>query len=69
MRYIEANPLPQACQDCAEVKACLARGEGEWCCDECDHLGERFIPAPDAPFCWDYVEKNDGAHNETGQIE
>ena len=43
MQFIEAEPMPQACQECEERKACLALGEGEWCCDECDYLGERFI--------------------------
>lgn len=57
MRYVEANPLPQACQDCTEVKECLARGEGEWCCDECDHLGERFILMRDAADGWAHTEK------------
>ena len=55
MRYIEANPLPRVCQECAEVKECLERGEGEWCCDECDHLGERFIPAPDGTPEWECI--------------
>lgn len=35
MEYFETNPLPKCCQDC------LAPDEGY--CDECDHLGERFI--------------------------
>lgn len=43
MQFIEADPLPKACQECVEIKECVARGEGEWCCDECDHLGERFL--------------------------
>ena len=43
MEIIEANPLPEVCINCAERKECTARGEGEWCCDECDYLGERFI--------------------------
>ncbi len=44
MQFIEANPLPKVCQECQDRKECLSRGEGEWCCDECDYLGERFIP-------------------------
>ena len=43
MNYIEANPLPECCQLCEERRTCLAKGEGEWCCDECEHLAERFI--------------------------
>lgn len=43
MDFMEANPLPQVCQDCVDREVCLAGGEGEWCCDECDHLGERFL--------------------------
>ncbi|MBQ3757413.1 MAG: hypothetical protein II873_09895 [Oscillospiraceae bacterium] len=35
MEYIEANPLPQCCKNCTEPD--------EGCCDECDHLGERFV--------------------------
>ena len=45
MEIIEVDPMPEVCANCAERKACVARGEGEWCCDECDHLGERFIIA------------------------
>ncbi len=33
LEFLEADPLPKACQNCQE--------EG-WGCDECDHLGERF---------------------------
>lgn len=47
MQFIEANPLPMVCQACSERKELLARGEGEWCCDECDYLAERFIMIPD----------------------
>ena len=47
MRFIEADPLPAVCQDCQDRKECLSRGEGEWCCDECDYLGERFIMIPE----------------------
>ena len=43
MQFIEADPLPMVCQTCEDRKNCLAQGEGEWCCDECDHLVERFI--------------------------
>lgn len=39
MEYIEANPLPECCQNCTEPD--------EGCCDECDHLGERFILSED----------------------
>ena len=42
VRFVEADPLPPVCRTCAERQACIARGEGEWCCDECDHLGQRF---------------------------
>ena len=46
MEYIERVPLPSICK-CCEVRIhCLARGEGEWCCDECDHLLERFTEIP-----------------------
>ena len=45
--YAEANPLPAVCRDCQERIRCLAHGEGEWCCDECDHLGERFVRTSD----------------------
>ena len=44
MEYLEVCPLPAVCRSCADRKACLARREPEWCCDECDHLLERFIP-------------------------
>lgn len=47
MEYQQARPLPKVCQDCQEIKDCVARGEGEWCCEECDHLGERFLPRPE----------------------
>ena len=47
MQFIEANPMPKVCAECAERKELLARGEGEWCCDECDYLGDRFIMIPD----------------------
>ena len=49
MQYIEKDPLPEICRTCAERAACLARGEGEWCCEECENLMERFIPVPDVP--------------------
>jgi len=35
MEYIEVNPLPECCQKCLEPD--------EGYCDECDHLGERFV--------------------------
>lgn len=41
--YIPKDTLPQVCLDCEERKECLAQGAGEACCDECDHLMERFI--------------------------
>jgi len=41
--YVEANPIPSVCRDCEERASCLARGEGEWCCEECEHLGEQFV--------------------------
>ncbi len=47
MQFIEANPLPKVCMECEERKELLARGEGEWCCDECDYLADRFIMVPD----------------------
>ncbi len=43
MEYIEKDPLPQVCLDCQEYKECLAQGLCEACCDECDHLMERFV--------------------------
>ena len=49
MQFIEADPLPMVCQTCEDRKNCLAQGEGEWCCDECDHLGKRFISILN---CW-----------------
>lgn len=36
MDYIEADPLPAACRGCPELD-----------CDECDHLGERWILSPE----------------------
>ena len=32
MKFIEASPLPEACQRCIERY-----------CDECEHMGERWI--------------------------
>ncbi len=43
MDYIEVFPLPEICKNCRERLLCIENGEGEWCCDECDHLGERFV--------------------------
>lgn len=43
MTIIEVSPLPEACQLCEERRNCIASGEGEWCCDECEHLAQRFI--------------------------
>lgn len=48
MRYVDKTPLPPVCEDCVERKACLARGEGEWCCEECPHLMERLVELPEA---------------------
>lgn len=45
MDWIERDPLPAVCRCCADRLACLARGEGEWCCEECENLLERFVPA------------------------
>ena len=44
MEYVEKSPLPACCQECEDRACCIAAGEGEWCCDECEHLAERFIP-------------------------
>ncbi len=46
MEYIERNPLPEVCAHCADRIACLMRGEGEWCCEECENLLARFTPSP-----------------------
>ena len=48
MDFKERIPLPACCQECEERIKCLARGEGEWCCDECEYLAERFIPSDQA---------------------
>lgn len=47
MRFREANPLPQVCQQCAEVKE-----HGVECaCYNCDYALERFEILPDdAPY-------------------
>ena len=42
MEYVERVPLPEVCLGCEDRAGCLARGEGEWCCEECEHLLERF---------------------------
>ena len=47
MEYIPTPQMPPTCEGCADRLACLSRGEGEWCCDECDHLLERFIEVLD----------------------
>ena len=47
MEWVEVFPPPQECRECGERRACIARGEGEWCCDACDYLRNRFIPASD----------------------
>ena len=44
MEWIERDPLPEVCRCCTDRLGCLARGEGEWCCDECENLLERFAP-------------------------
>lgn len=44
MEYVEQNPLPEVCLRCEDRAGCLARGEGEWCREECEHLLERFLP-------------------------
>ena len=36
MKFIEANPLPRVCQQCVEQY-----------CDECGHMGERWILTPE----------------------
>ena len=47
MDYIEKDPLPDICLHCADRLGCLARGEGEWCCEECETLQDRFhLPLP-----------------------
>jgi hypothetical protein len=43
MEYVERVPLPEVCLGCEDRAGCLARGEGEWCCEECEHLLERFV--------------------------
>ena len=45
MDWIEREPLPAVCQNCADRLTCLTRGEGEWCCEECENLLERFALA------------------------
>lgn len=44
MEYVEVRPLPDVCRNCEDRRTCLAKGEPEWCCDECDYLLERFVP-------------------------
>ena len=46
MEYIEVSPLPEVCQNCEDRRKCLEEDGCEWCCDECDYLGARFVPAP-----------------------
>lgn len=46
MKYIEVSPLPEVCQNCEDRRKCLEEDGCEWCCDERDYLGARFIPAP-----------------------
>ena len=36
MEFIEAKPLPEACQRCIEQY-----------CDECEHMGERWLLSPE----------------------
>ena len=45
MEYIEVSPLPAVCRRCEDRRSCLEKNEPEWCCDECDYLLERFVPA------------------------
>lgn len=46
MEYIEVSPLPEVCQNCEDRRKCLEEDGCEWCCDERDYLGARFVPAP-----------------------
>ena len=46
MEYIEVSPLPEVCQNYEDRRKCLEEDGCEWCCDECDYLGARFVPAP-----------------------
>ena len=46
MEYIEVSPLPEVCQNCGDRRKCLEEDGCEWCCDACDYLGARFVPAP-----------------------
>lgn len=46
MEYIEVSPLPEVYQNCEDRRKCLEEDGCEWCCDEYDYLGERFVPAP-----------------------
>ncbi len=46
MKIIEVDPLPKVCLECADRAVCTARNEGEWCCEECEHLQERFTIVP-----------------------
>ena len=54
MDYIEKDPLPETCLNCTDRLACWTRGEGEWCCEECETLQDRFYtllqpgPSPNA---------------------
>ena len=47
MDVIEADPLPEVCEECEDRKKCLSKGEPEWCCDECDYALLRW-PTPRA---------------------
>ena len=49
MDYIEKEPLPETCLNCADRLTCLARAEGEWCCEECETLQDRFYLQNDPP--------------------
>ena len=44
MEFVEQNPLPEVCLRCEDRAGRLARGEGERCREECEHLLERFLP-------------------------
>lgn len=51
MEFVERNLLPEVCLQCEDRAGCLARGEGAWCCEECEHLLERFLHLHDhAPY-------------------
>lgn len=57
MDYIPVEKLPPVCETCSDRIACLARGEGEWCCDECEHLLDRFTEIPTDAFVSSHCSK------------